>query len=136
MNVLIPLTLNKVLQTKSYTVIVLGAEDKLFSLYVQPTIGRLLQTYFSNTPPLRPDTYEFIDRCFLGLEVRVVRWVLEDIRDTVFFAKVLLEKTLPECKHLVEVDVRPSDGLVMALRHGAPLFCSKKVREEAIPYED
>lgn len=131
---LIELNLDKILQTRTYTVVVLNAPEKKFSIYMEPHIGQLLQSFFSHEKPLRPQTHDFIDYSYLGLDLQVLRVVISDLQETTFFTKVLLYQSGEEWHHLVEVDARPSDSLMLALRHQAPIYCSEKVLQQTIEY--
>jgi uncharacterized protein len=130
----IELMLNKILQTKTYTAIVLGNSEKKFSIYMEPNVGQIAQEFFSNKPPERPKTFDFLSRCFLGLDLKVLRVTLYDIQNTTFYANILLEQQEDELIHLIEVDARPSDSILLALRYNAPIYCVRKVLSETVPY--
>lgn len=136
MSDLVEVALIKILQTKTYTVIILGNEHKKFSIYMEPTVGHLAQEFFSNEKAIRPKTFDFIDRVFLGMNTKLLRVVIYDIQESTFFAKLLLEQEEEQLTHLIEIDARPSDSLVLALRSNAPIYCSSKVLEQTVPYID
>ncbi len=131
----VELSLFKILQTRTYTVLVLAGENKKFAIYMEPYIGQVAQEFFSNEIPERPQTFDFIDRSFLGLNLKVLRVLIYDLKETTYFAKILLEQP-GELTHLIEVEARPSDSLLIALRHRAPIYCSKEVLESTIAYID
>lgn len=130
----IELTLTKILQTKTYTAVVLGTEEKKFSIYMEPSVGQVAQEFFSNKSPSRPKTFDFLSRCFLGLDLKVLRVTLYDIQDTTFYANILLEQQEDDLTHLIEIDARPSDSIILALRYNAPIYCVEKVLSQTIPY--
>ncbi|MDB6081963.1 MAG: hypothetical protein JWO53_1235 [Chlamydiia bacterium] len=130
---LIQLAFDKILQTKSYTVIVLKAKDKKFAIYVDPSVGKSLQTYLTDAEKLRPSTHDFISSIFKGFDIKVKQIVVNDIQDTVYYARIFLELQKGEMRHIVEIDARPSDCITLALMHNAPVYCSKNVLEKAIP---
>lgn len=134
MNPLVELSLEKVLQTRTYTVVILKGKDKPFAIYMEPHIGQMLQSFFSHEKPERPQTFEFIDQAFLGLDVEVVRVCLTDLEDAVFHSKILYHQKQPDMNQLIEVDARPSDSLLLALRHKAPIYCEQSVLDQAITY--
>ena len=136
MNELIEISLHKILQTRIYSVIVLGTDQKQFSIYMEPHIGQMMQSFFSSEKALRPQTFDFIDRCFLGLNVKVLRVIINDLQETTFFSKILCEQNSGEISQIVEIDARPSDSLILALRHHAPIYCSQKVFQETIAFEE
>lgn len=133
---LVELSLDKILQTRTYTVVVLKAPEKKFSIYMEPHIGQTLQSFFSHEKHERPQTFDFLDQSFLGLDLKIVRVVLHDIEKTTFFSKILYYQKGEELDNLVEVDARPSDSLIIALRHKAPIYCNQKILDKTVAYEE
>ena len=41
---LIPITLHKILQSQTYTIVILGTLDKQFAIYMEPQVGKDIQT--------------------------------------------------------------------------------------------
>ncbi len=136
MNEVIEISLKKILQTKTYTAVILGSQEKSFCIYMEPIVGQIAQEFFTNEKPKRPQTFDFLDRTFLGLDLTVRRVIISDLQNTTFFSKILLEQQEDVLTHLIEVDARPSDSLVLALRHNAPVFCDTKVFNRVVPYID
>jgi len=130
---LIQLAFDKIIQTRTYTVIVLKTKEKKFAIYVDPAVGKSLQNYLTDNEKPRPMTHDLISTIFKGLDVRVKQIVINDIQETVYFARLFLEQEKDGLRHIVEIDARPSDCIVLALMHNAPVYCSKEVMENAIP---
>ena len=133
---LIPITFDKVMQSKSYTCIVLRTEEKKFAIYADPGVGKAMQLYLTKTEKLRPYTHDLMNMIFKGLDVKVSQIVINDLQDTVYFARVFLEQKMNDILHIVEIDARPSDCITLALTHRAPLYCTREVLEKAIPIEE
>ena len=129
---LVPLAFDKIKQTRNYTEIIFRGFSKKFAIYVEPHVGKILHNHLSDAPRKRPLTHHLISSIFRGLDVRVKHVVLYDLQDTTYFARLFLEQNQAELKHIVEIDARPSDSITLALMHRAPIFCSKKVYDEAI----
>lgn len=136
MKPLVALSIAKILQTRTYTLIVLASKNKKFGIYMEPHIGDIAQNFFSNEMPERPQTFDFIDRNFLGLDIKVQRVLIYDLEDTTYFAKVLYEQPIGNMIHLVEVEARPSDALLLALRHHTPIFGTEAVLKKTVEYID
>ena len=45
---LVQLTFDKIMQTRSYTVIVLKGQETKFAIYVEPQVGKILQMYLTD----------------------------------------------------------------------------------------
>ncbi len=133
---LIQLTFDKIMQTRSYTVVILGAKDKRFAIYTDPSIGKTLQIYLTGIEKARPLTYDLIDEIFKGFEIRLKQVVITDLQDTTYFARLFLEQELGDILHIVEVDARPSDCITLALMHNVPVYCTLEVLNKTLPVED
>lgn len=130
---LVQLSFDKIMQTRSYTVIVLKSKEKKFAIYVDPAVGKSLQNYLTDVEKPRPTTHDFLSSILKGFEVRVKQIVINDIQDTVYYARIFLEQQIGDIRYIVEIDARPSDCIIVALMHNAPVYCSKEVLEKAIP---
>lgn len=133
---LIQLSFDKIMQTRSYTVVVLGARNKKFAIYTDPSIGRTLQMYLTGAEKPRPLTHDLIDAILRGLNVAIKQVVINDVQETVYFARLYLEQELDDIRHIIEIDARPSDCITLALMNNVPVYCTKEVLEKTIPVED
>jgi hypothetical protein len=133
---LVQLSFDKIMQTRSYTVIVLNGNGKRFAIYTDPSIGRNLQLFLTGTEKPRPLTHDLIHNMFRGFEMRIKQVVIVDIQDTIYFARLFLEQDLGDIRHIVEIDSRPSDCITLALMNNAPVFCTREVLEKTLSIED
>jgi bifunctional DNase/RNase len=84
-----------------------------------------LQLENVSTP--RPMTHDLLRNMIAELDARVIRVVINDLRDSTFFAQIRVitgERTL-------ELDARPSDAIALALRADAPIYVAQSVLEQA-----
>jgi uncharacterized protein len=133
---LIQLSFEKIMQTRAYTVIVLNGQGKRFAIYMDPSIGRNLQVFLTGAEKPRPLTHDLINHLLRGYEIRIKQVVINDIQDTIYFARLFLEQDLGEIRHIVEIDARPSDCITLALMNNAPVFCTREVLEKTLPIEE
>lgn len=133
---LVQLSFDKIMQTRSYTVVVLNGLDKKFAIYTDSNVGRLFQLFLTEVQPARPLTHDLIDKIFEGMAIRVKQVVLVDVQNTVYFARLFLEQERGEIKHLIEIDARPSDCLILALMNNAPIYCTQEVLQKTIALEE
>ena len=80
-----------------------------------------------NEPPPRPITYDLLRSILDGLNVRVEHVVINALQEDTFYAEICL--SLGE--QILEIDSRPSDGIALALRVGAPIYVEENVIREA-----
>jgi bifunctional DNase/RNase len=133
---LIPIEFNKILQTRSYTSVLLGNQTKKFAIFTEPQIGKSLQTYLSGTKRARPFTHDLLSSLFEGFNIRLKQIVINDLQDTIYFARLFAEQQIGDKLHIVEIDCRPSDCLTLALINHIPLYCTKEVFDKAISAEE
>ena len=71
----------------------------------------------------RPMTHDLMRNLLHGLETRVHKIVVSELKDETFFAVIWLERD----GQIISVDSRPSDALALALRMDCPIFVSDDV---------
>ena len=135
MSELIPITFNKVLQSKSYTVIILGTHEKKFAIYTESKVGKDLQTYLTQGKKPRPTTHDLLQSVFEAYHIHPIQVVIHDVEDTVYFARLFLEMLSDGAKTIVEIDARPSDCITLALLQNIPIYCRKEVLDKAVSVE-
>lgn len=75
--------------------------------------------------PPRPNFHDLAQRLIQGLEAEVERVVVTELRGNTYYA----ELTLRSHGRRVLIDVRPSDGIAVALRARAPILVRAKLFE-------
>ncbi|NGX37251.1 MAG: hypothetical protein K1000chlam2_00405 [Chlamydiae bacterium] len=133
---LVPISFKKIMQSRAYTVIILGTEQKQFAIYTDPLVGKNLQMLLTQEPHPRPYTHDLLDFIFNGLDIRLKQVVINRIEDTIYFSRLFLEQQIGDEQHILEIDARPSDCLTLSLMLNAPLYCDKEVLESAVPIEE
>jgi len=133
---LIPIKFDKVMQSKAYTVVVLGTDEKKFAIYTEPNVGKSIQSYLTEAEIARPLTHDLMNMIFQGLEIKVKQVVINDIQDTIYFARLFLEQKIGDILYIVEIDARPSDCITLALTNNIPVFCTREVLEKTVPIEE
>jgi hypothetical protein len=71
----------------------------------------------------RPMTHDLLKNVLLGLEVRVQKIVVNELKDDTFFAMIWVERD----GQMMTIDSRPSDALALALRMDCPIFVDEQV---------
>ncbi len=84
-----------------------------------------LEVEKASTP--RPMTHDLLRNLIHGLNARVDRVVVSELRDDTFFAVIWLEQD----GEMVTIDARPSDALALALRSDCPIFVDDSVLRTA-----
>ena len=110
-------------------IVVLKDEEEKFFLPIWVGIfeANAIALQLENVTTPRPMTHDLLRNMISELDARVTRVVINDLRDSTFFAQIRLitgDKTL-------ELDARPSDAIALALRTDAPIFVRRDVLERA-----
>ena len=71
----------------------------------------------------RPMTHDLIKNVLMGLDARVHKVVVSELREDTFYAVIWMERE----GRVVSVDSRPSDALALALRMDCPIFVDEEV---------
>jgi bifunctional DNase/RNase len=71
----------------------------------------------------RPMTHDLIKNLLTGLDTRVHKVVVNELREDTFYAVIWLERE----GRIISVDSRPSDALAIALRLDCPIFVEDEV---------
>lgn len=133
---LIPITFNKIMQSRAYTVFILGTDKKRFAIFTDPAVGQNIQLHLTEEKKPRPFTHDLIHSIFKGLEIKPIQVVINDVEDTLYFARLYLEQQIGEQKVVLEIDGRPSDFILLALMYNLPIYCKKDALEKAVPIDD
>jgi len=123
----IPVIGIEVIPTKSGTAVFLVTQHKTMVIQVDALVGEALQGALAGKTAERPQSHDLMLHLLLGLDAVVVHVVIVDVKDGIFFARVLLGQDGPVARKLAEVDARPSDALVLAVKAKRPVFLAKSV---------
>ncbi len=71
----------------------------------------------------RPMTHDLLKNMLMGLNVRVKKVVVNDLKDDTFYALIWVERD----GQTMSIDSRPSDALALALRVDCPIYVEEEV---------
>ncbi len=125
---------DRIIQTHVYTAIVLRHKEKRFAIFSEQIVGRFLQSHLSGEERARPQTPDLLSSILGALDVKVKQAVINEMQDTTFFARLYLETMKDGLRHIIEVDARPSDCLILAFLHNAPVYCARHVMDQATAF--
>jgi bifunctional DNase/RNase len=89
--------------------------------------ARSIAAQMEKVDPPRPNTHDLAKRLIEGLDARVERVVVTELRSGIYYARIVLSVG----GRRVEIDSRPSDAIAIALRVDAPLFANEELLELA-----
>jgi bifunctional DNase/RNase len=93
-------------------------------------MGAVIGMFLRQTPKERPLTHDLINRMFQGFGITVERVVITDLKNSTYFARLILQQQNELARKIVELDARPSDCLAIAAAQKKPIFVSAPLFEQ------
>jgi bifunctional DNase/RNase len=109
-------------------------KDRYIPIWIGPFEAEAITIELQDVPPPRPLTHDLIKSIIHELGGRVVHVLVNDLRNDVFYARIVVEIDGRQ----VEIDSRSSDAIAVAVRVKVPIFVADTVMEKAAiePDED
>ncbi len=108
-------------------------QQRVFPIWIGLSEARAIHMELQGTDNFRPLTHDLLAGIVDRLDGTVNRVLITHIKDNVFYATLVIKKN----NDLIEVDARPSDSIVMALKFNAPIYLDRSLFEiMSIPVED
>ena len=114
-------------------IVVLKDDDEKFFLPIWVGIfeANAIALQLENITTPRPMTHDLLRNMISELDAQVTRIVINDLRDSTFFAQIRLVVAQGGSNRTLEVDARPSDAIALALRTEAPIYVAQSVLDQA-----
>ena len=119
-----------ILPANSGSAVFIGNGDKVFVIQVEHNMGVVIGMFLNETPKERPLTHDLFGHVFGGFEITLVRVVITELRNSTYYARLILEQDNELGRKIVEVDARPSDCLAMAAQHKSPIYVATDLFED------
>jgi bifunctional DNase/RNase len=121
-NDVVPVEIRGILPANSGCAIFVGNEEKVFVIQVEHNMGAVIGMFLRDTQKERPLTHDLITSIFKGFGITVERVVITELKNSTYFARLILKQQNELATKLVEIDARPSDCLALATAQKRPLF--------------
>ena len=72
---------------------------------------------------VRPNTHDLMKSAFQNLGINVVMLKIVDLRNSTYFGKLIIKQG----NNVLSLDTRPSDGIALAVRMGAPIYLNQEL---------
>jgi len=126
----VAVTIRGILPANSGCALFIGNEEKVFVIQVEQRMGDIIREFLGNTPKERPLTHDLINRIFQGFSITVERVIITDLKNSVYYARVILQQQNEIARKLVELDARPSDCIALAVAQKKPIFVAAALFEQ------
>ena len=121
-NDVVPVEIRGILPANSGCAIFVGNDEKVFVIQVEHNMGAVIGMFLRDTPKERPLTHDLINSIFKGFNVTVERAIITELKNSTYFARLILQQQNELGRKIVEIDARPSDCLAIATAQKKPLF--------------
>jgi bifunctional DNase/RNase len=126
----LPVAIRGILPANSGCAIFVGNDDKVFVIQVEHNMGAIIGMFLRDTPKERPLTHDLMNSVMKGFGITVERVVITELKNSTYFARLILQQQNELGRKLVEIDARPSDCLALAAAQKRPIFCSSALFEQ------
>lgn len=114
-------------KTQQNVVILREAEgERILPIWIGPGEAQAIRRFLSDEPFPRPLTHDLLVLIVEGLKARVSRVVISDLRESTFYATVIVQRD----GEVLSIDARPSDSIAVALRAKVPIFVNEELLQE------
>ena len=126
----VPVQIRGILPSDRSYALFVGNDEKVFVINVELQIGAVIEMFLRQEPKERPLTHDLINRMFQGFGITVERVVITDLKNSTYFARLILQQQNEVARKIVELDARPSDCLAIAAAHKKPIFVTASLFEQ------
>jgi hypothetical protein len=126
----VPVHVSSIALDPRNTPVVILEEDggpRMLPIWVGGAEATSIATQIQHEPSPRPNFHDLAQRLIEKLDARVTRVVVTELRGGTYYAILALRTK----DRVIEIDVRPSDGIAVALRAHAPILVRASVFDDA-----
>jgi len=129
-NEVVPVQIRGILPANSGCALFIGNDEKVFVINVEPNMGAVIGMFLRDTPKERPLTHDLMQSIFKGFSITVERVIITELRNSTYFARLILQQQNEIARKLVEIDARPSDCLALAAAQKKPIYVTNSLFEQ------
>ena len=118
----VPVEIRGILPANSGVAVFVGNDEKVFVIQVEHNMGAVIGMFMRDAPKERPLTHDLVNNIFKGFNITVERAVITDLKNSTYFARLILQQQNELGRKLVELDARPSDCLALATAQKRPIY--------------
>jgi bifunctional DNase/RNase len=93
-------------------------------------MGAIIGMFLRDTPKERPLTHDLMNNIFKGFNVTIERVIITELKNSTYYARLVLQQENELGRKIVEIDARPSDCLALATAQKRPIFVSSPLFEQ------
>ncbi len=129
-NQVVPVQIRGILPANSGCALFVGNDSKVFVINVEPAMGQVIEMFLRQTPKERPLTHDLMANMLKGFNISVDRVVITDLKNSTYYARLILNQQNEVARKIVEIDARPSDCLALATAQKRPIYVTSSLFEQ------
>lgn len=110
-----------------YFVLLRDSHGRQLPIQIGPFEAHSIYMVLQGEQPPRPLTHDLFKTVIERLGAKIDSLTIDDLFNATYYAKLALQVE----EGIIDIDTRPSDGIALALRAGAPIYVAETVLEEA-----
>jgi len=103
-----------------------SAEKRAFPIWIGIPEARAIHSELQGMKHLRPLTHDLLAGIIDKFDGKIDRVIITHTKDNVFYATLVAQKN----ETLIEIDARPSDSIILALKANAPIYVTRSLFEK------
>src|ERR671935_942953 len=126
-NDVVPVEIRGILPANSGCAVFVGNDEKVFVIQVEHSMGAVIGMFLRDAPKERPLTHDLLNNVFKGFNIAIERAIITELKNSTYFARLILKQQNELGTKLVELDARPSDCLAIASAQKKPVFVTSSL---------
>ena len=126
----LPVDIRGILPANTGWAIFVGNSSKVFVIQVEHNMGAVISMFLSKAPKERPLTHDLVNNIFKGLNVTIERVIITELKNSTYYARLILKQENELGCKIIEIDARPSDCLALATAQKRPIYVSTPLFEQ------
>lgn len=126
----VPVKIRGIVPANSGAAIFVGNDEKVFVIQVEHNMGVVIGMFLRDAPKERPLTHDLIASIFTGFGIVVERVVITELKNSTYYARLILQQSNELGRKIVEIDARPSDCIAIATAHKKPIYVAAPLFEQ------
>src|SRR6266536_4950207 len=129
-NDVVAVEIRGILPANSGCAIFVGNDKKVFVIQVEHNMGAIIGMFLRDSPKKRPLTHDLIASICSGFNITVERVVITELKNSTYYARLILQQHNELGRKIVESDARPSDCIALATALKKPIYVSSSLFEQ------
>jgi hypothetical protein len=126
----LPVDIRGILPANTGWAIFVGNSSKVFVIQVEHNMGAVISMFLSKATKERPLTHDLVNNIFKGLNVTIERVIITELKNSTYYARLILKQENELGCKVIEIDARPSDCLALATAQRRPIFVTSSLFEQ------